>query len=437
MVVFMKMTVIGAGYVGMSTALCFAHTGHKTILLENDPERYAKLKSGYCPFYEPKAQEWLNELLETEMIAVTNSPASAITFGDVIWIAVNTPADIDGTFDLSALESVIEDILKYRKQDVTVVIKSTVATGTCRRLLRLIKNQHTSYKICLVFNPEFLREGHAIKDFMNPNRVIVGTESGDASSSINEAYESLGIESSRIISTNYENAEVTKQASNSFLAIKLTYINELANYCRRVSADIHMVTFCMGLDERIAAGYMEPGIGYGGACLPKDTSALATDASRNRTPLTVLEQAISANEKQIINAAEIICKHMKFGSVLTVWGISFKPESGDLRCSPAWKILNILVEKHYYHIRVYDPYIKSDSLEMISLPNNVKVCNSMNESIDNADGLAILTAHNQFSEIDLKTIKTQMRGQNIFDFFDFYTDESVKSAKLKRITKTD
>ncbi|MCH5349623.1 MAG: UDP-glucose/GDP-mannose dehydrogenase family protein, partial [Oscillospiraceae bacterium] len=290
----MKMTVIGAGYVGMSTALSFAHAGHETILLECDPERLLTLQAGRCPFYEPQAQEWFSELLRSKMISVTSSPAQAIPFGDIIWIAVNTPAQPNGLFDLRALEGAIDDIVKYGAHDMVVVVKSTVSAGTCRRLLRRVQHKCTTSKISLVFNPEFLREGHAIRDFMEPSRVILGTENGETPRLVNEAYRSLEIQDARIISTTFENAEVIKQASNSFLAVKLTYINELANYCRCVSADIHTVAHCMGLDERIAPGYMESGIGFGGACLPKDTGALAADATQKGTPLTVLEQAISA-----------------------------------------------------------------------------------------------------------------------------------------------
>lgn len=437
MVKNMKMTVIGAGYVGISTALCFAHAGHETILLECDSERFSKLKSGNCPFYEPIAQEWLSELLESGMISVTDSPSQAIPFGDVIWIAVNTPARSDKLFDLSALESAISDILKYRTDDVTVVIKSTVVTGTCRKLLQQIRQIGTSIKINLVFSPEFLREGYAIQDLMSPSRVILGTEDGESPALIHKSYESLGIKSKLIVSTTFENAEVIKLASNSFLAIKLTYINELANYCQCVSADIDVVTYCMGLDERIAPGYMKSGIGYGGACLPKDTGALASHASQNNMPLTILEQAIFANETQINNAANTISKHMPTGGVLAVLGISFKPNSGDLRCSPALKILNFLITNHTYCIQLYEPYFNEDNIERIQLPKSVRICANMNEAIDNADGMVILTAHNQFRNIELKSLKELMHGHILFDFFDCYSDESANEVGLKRITKID
>lgn len=437
MVKNMKMTVIGAGYVGISTALCFAHAGHETILLECDSERFSKLKSGNCPFYEPIAQEWLSELLESGMISVTDSPSQAIPFGDVIWIAVNTPARSDKLFDLSALESAISDILKYRTDDVTVVIKSTVVTGTCRKLLQQIRQIGTSIKINLVFSPEFLREGYAIQDLMSPSRVILGTEDGESPALIHKSYESLGIKSKLIVSTTFENAEVIKLASNSFLAIKLTYINELANYCQCVSADIDVVTYCMGLDERIAPGYMKSGIGYGGACLPKDTGALASHASQNNMPLTILEQAIFANETQINNAANTISKHMPTGGVLAVLGISFKPNSGDLRCSPALKILNFLITNHTYCIQLYEPYFNEDIIERIQLPKSVRICANMNEAIDNADGMVILTAHNQFRNIELKSLKELMHGHILFDFFDCYSDESANEVGLKRITKID
>lgn len=420
----------------MSTALGFAHAGHETILLECDPERLSTLQAGRCPFYEPQAQEWFGELLRSKMISVTGSPFQAIQFGDIIWIAVNTPAQPDGLFDLRALEGAIDDIVKYGAHDMVVVIKSTVAAGTCRRILQRVQHECTTFKISLVFNPEFLREGHAIRDFMEPSRVILGTENGKTPRLVNEAYQSLKIQDAHIISTTFENAEVIKQASNSFLAVKLTYINELANYCRRVSADIHTVTYCMGLDERIAPGYMESGIGYGGACLPKDTGALAADAAQKGTPLTVLEQAIIANEAQIAYTADTVFRHMSPGSVLAVWGLSFKPGSGDLRCSPAWKVLRILIEKQIYRFQLYDPYYNGQQIEGVPLPPCIQVCASANKAIENTDGLLLLTAHEEFRAINLRSLRPPMRGSYLFDFFDFYSDESAKAVGLKRITKT-
>lgn len=382
-------------------------------------------------------QEWLSESLRAGLISVTGSPEQAIPFGDIIWIAVNTPARLDHLYDLQALESVIEAIVKYRSCDAVIVVKSTVTTGTCRRLLQQMRQKCAGFKITLVFNPEFLREGHAIKDFMEPRRVILGTENREIPILVNKAYQSLGIRDTRIISATFEDAEVVKQASNSFLAVKLTYINELANYCRRVSADIHMVTYCMGLDERIAPGYMKNGLGYGGACLPKDTGALAADASQNGTPLTILEQAISANDMQMKYAADAVRRHIPAGSVLAVWGLSFKPESSDLRCSPAWTVLSILSKYQVYRFQLYDPHFKDGKIGCALLPSCVQLCASANEAAKDVDGLLILTAHEQFRAIDLRLLRSQMRGCYLFDFFDLFSDESTKASGLRRITKID
>ena len=433
----MKMTVVGAGYVGISTALCFAHAGHKTVLLECAAERLTELQAGRCPFYEPLVQEWLSELSGSGMISVTSSPAQAIPFGDIVWIAVNTPAGLEHQLDLCALETVMSDIVKYGSPKTVVAVKSTVTAGTCRWLLRRMREELTFFDIPLVFSPEFLREGHAISDFLNPSRVILGTENGEIPKLVSEAYQSLGIPSTRIISTTFENAEVIKQASNSFLAVKLTYVNELASYCRRVSADIHTVVYGMGLDTRIAPGYMETGLGYGGACLPKDTEALAADAFQKGTPLTVLQQAISANDAQIKYAADAVRRHMPVGSTLAVWGVAFKPESGDLRCSPAWHVLSILMENPTYYFQLYDPYFKNWQMEDFPDPDCIRICPNANEAAENADGLLILTAHEFFRKADLKAIRPQMRGHFLFDFFNFVSDQSAKTAGLIRITKVD
>lgn len=433
----MKMTVVGAGYVGISAALCFAHAGHETVLLECAAERLTELQAGRCPFYEPLVQEWLSELSDSGMISVTSSPAQAIPFGDIIWIAVNTPAGSDHQLNLSALETVIDDIVKYGSRKAVVAVKSTVTAGTCRWLLHRMREELASFDMPLVFNPEFLREGHAISDFLNPSRVILGTENGEIPKLVSEAYQSLGIPSTRIISTTFENAEVIKQASNSFLAVKLTYVNELANYCRRVSADIHTVVYGMGLDARIAPGYMETGLGYGGACLPKDTEALATDAFQKGTPLTVLQQAISANDAQIKYAADAVHRHIPAGSTLAIWGIAFKPESGDLRCSPAWRVLSILMERPTYRFQLYDPYFKDWKMEDFPAPGCIRICPNANEAVENADGLLILTAHESFRKADLKAIRLRMRGHFLFDFFNFVSNQSAKTAGFVRITKVD
>ena len=433
----MKMTVIGAGYVGISTALCFAHAGHKTTLLECDAKRLAELQAGHCPFYEPLAQEWLTELSDSGMISVTSSPAQAIPFGDIVWVAVNTPAGADCRLDLLALETAIDDIIKYGSQKTVVAIKSTVTAGTCRRLLRRMREERTPFDMSLVFNPEFLREGHAISDFLNPSRVILGTENGEAPMLVSKAYQSLDIPNTSIIFTTFENAEVIKLASNSFLAVKLTYVNELANYCHRVSADIHTVTYGMGLDDRIAPGYMDAGLGYGGACLPKDTEALAADAFQIGTPLTVLEQAISANNAQIEYAVDAVCRHMPAESTLAVWGISFKPGSGDLRCSPAWRVLSVLMERKAYCFRLYDPYFRDWDIMDSPCLDCVQVCSSASEAAENADGLLILTAHESFRKADLKMVSLHMRNHVLFDFFDLISDQTAKTAGLLRIARLD
>lgn len=432
-----KMTIIGAGYVGLSTALGFARVGHETILLERDPDRLSKLQDGHCPFYEPHAQEWLGELMSSGMISVTSSPSKAISFGDIIWVAVNTPARSDHLFDLSALESVMNDLVMHKSRATIAVVRSTVTAGTCRRILQQMRLKNPTLELSLVFNPEFLREGHAIRDFMNPSRVILGTESGEMPAPVYETYRSLGIQDARIIATTFEDAEVIKQASNSFLAIKLTYVNELADYCRRVSANIHTVTHCMGLDKRIAPGYMDNGLGYGGACLPKDTGALVADAARNETPLTVLEQAVSANNAQIAAAATVVRKHLPPNSVLGILGLSFKSGSGDLRCSPAWMVLRMLIDARTYCFRLYDPYFEGQLIDGDPLPSCIQICSSCKEAAENVDGLIILTAHKQFCTIDLRSLRAQMRGSFLFDFFDFFSDEDVKAAEMIRITKTD
>lgn len=430
---FMKVTVIGAGYVGLTIGLCFARSKHQVLLLERDERRLTELKAGRCPFYEPYAQEWLTEAQKDGTLTITNSAQKAISFGDIIWIAVNTPAQNDGQLDISALKDAMEDVLAYRRPNTSIVIKSTVTAGTCRTLLHWIREQSNEFSGALLFCPEFLREGHAIEDFLHPSRIILGTEKGTAPTIIKQFYRSLGLPIENLLVTTYENAEVVKQASNSFLAVKLTYINELDNYCNHVNADINTVSYCMGLDPRIAPDYMKSGLGYGGACLPKDTKALATDATRCGTPLTILEQAIIANEMRMNDAAAIISKRVSPGSIIAVWGLTFKPGSSDVRCSPAWTVLRTLIENNTYQYQLYDPFLLSWQPTNLPFPSCLRLCKDIYEAVHMADALVILTAHEQFCQIDLSSVKSQMRGDLLFDFFHCFPRDKIAASGLRLV----
>lgn len=432
----MKMTVIGAGYVGLTIGLCLAHAGHKVVLLERDAARLSQLRAGQCPFFEPNVQKWLIEVLEFESIAFTDSPQIAAPFGDVIWIAVNTPSQADGRLDTSALVAALKDVLAFGAPDALVIIKSTVTAGTCRQLLHWMRSSPNSFKGTLLFCPEFLREGHAIEDFMCPSRIILGTEEGVAPTLVEQIYQSLGLRDRKIIVTTYENAEITKQASNGFLAVKLTYINELASYCDLMSADIGIVSYCMGLDPRIAPGYMKPGLGYGGACLPKDTKALAIDASEQGISLSILEQAIVANTLQTDYAICTIRKYIPAGSRLAVWGLSFKPGSGDLRDSPAGAVLRSLVANRMYYFRIYDPFLCNQILPDFLMSADVEITTNLHEAVEDTDALLILTAHDQFYQCNFRDIKMRMRGNLVFDFFHCLSQKATESVGLKIIRTT-
>lgn len=432
----MKMTIIGAGYVGLTIGLCLAHSGHQVMLLERDVTRLSNLKAGQCPFYEPDAQKLLTEGLESELLAFTDSPQIAVPFGEVIWIAVNTPSQADGRLDTSAITAAINDILAFGSPKSLVIIKSTVTAGTCRQLLRWMCSPPNTFRGTLLFSPEFLREGHAIEDFMRPSRIILGTECGVAPALMEQIYQSLELQDHEIIVTTYENAEIAKQASNGFLAVKLTYINQLADYCDSVSADINTVSYCMGFDPRIAPGYMKPGLGYGGSCLPKDTRALTTDASAQGVSLSVLEQAMAANTLQIKNVAAVVRKYMPAGSKLAVWGVAFKPGSGDMRESPAWAVLQNLAANRIYRFRIYDPFLSNQRMPSLFMSANIEITTDFSEATEDADALLILTAHNQFYQCNFHNIKARMRGNLVFDFFHYIPEKTAESAGLRLVRKT-
>ncbi len=428
-----KIAVAGAGYVGLVTGACLAEFGMQVICVDKNTVKINELKKGKIPIYEPGLEQLVEKHYCQKRLNFTTNIKTAVEESDVIFIAVGTPTKKDGSVDLSSVFQVAEDTAKYINGYKIIVDKSTVPVGTGQRVKQtisdiLLKNNN-NHQFDVVANPEFLREGSAVNDFLKPDRIVLGVESKRAEKVMRKVYGALDNHEIPFIVTNLETAEMIKYASNAFLAIKITYINELANLCEKVGADVKIVAAAMGMDHRISPKFLQPGPGYGGSCFPKDTKALAKTGQDNKLPLTLVEQTITANENQKYHMIEKINSNMGNlqGKTIGVLGITFKPETDDMREAPSLVILEGLVKKGAY-IKVYDPAgEKEGKWRFNHIKNNVVFCPNEYDALKEADAILILTEWPQFKHINIDKIKNQMRGNYFFDFRNMFERKAMES----------
>jgi UDPglucose 6-dehydrogenase len=342
----MNICVIGTGYVGLITGVCFAEFGVNVICVDNNPKKINSLKKGTVPFYEPGVEELLERNLKAGHIKFTTNIAEAVSSSLVIFIAVGTPPRGDGSADMQHVEEVAREIASHINSYKVIVTKSTVPVGTGERLRKIIsKHSKESIDFDMVSNPEFLREGASIEDFMRPNRVVIGASSGQAIAIMKDLYRPLYLLETPFVITDIKTAELIKYASNAFLATKISFINEIANLCESVGADIQTVAKSMGLDRRIGPKFLHAGPGYGGSCFPKDTSALLQIAKEHKLTMGVIEATIKANKYQKERTAKKIKSSMGSvkGKTISILGLSFKPNTNDLRDAPSLYIIKKLL----------------------------------------------------------------------------------------------
>lgn len=425
----MRITVIGAGYVGLVTAVCFACSGHQVICLEKDEARCRMLSGARCPILERKLPEMLDQALADRKISFTTQPQEAIPHGEIVFIAVGTPSREDGQADLSALFEVAAEIGKYIHNSSIIVIKSTVPPKTTKAVRRIIQDALPGGQgnVQVICSPEFLREGNAVDDFFSPDRIIVGADDPAAGEQLCNLYGSLFHRPVPGILTSSINAELIKYASNAYLAVRLSFINELAGLCEIVGGSISQVTEAMGLDHRIGSEYLTAGIGYGGACLPKDTRTLVQIAKRAGVPLTVLESAVTANRMVATRLAKRVAERMAQGEIVAIWGLSFKAETEDIRESPVLSLMKELTETLNCSFQVYDP---AGCEFAAGYPKEIQrtLCPTPKEAVSGASALVIGTAWPQFGEIDLFALPTAMKKQIIFDFVNALDGEKARQA---------
>ncbi len=412
----MQITVIGAGYVGLVSAVCFACSGHQVICLEQDAERCIMLTEGQCPIFEKDLPEMLGCALEKGKIKFTAQAQEAISSADIIFIAVGTPSGVNGQADLSGLFMAVSEIGEFLQNGTLIVIKSTVPPGTTNAVRnRLLKTVKGIDHVSVIFNPEFLREGTAVDDFLSPDRIVVGCDNRRDGEVLLSLYQPLFRKPVPEIYTSPLNAELIKYASNSYLAVRLSFVNELAGLCEKLGGNINEITKAMGMDQRIGSSYLSAGLGYGGACLPKDTLALVHTAKKVQTHLLVLESAIEANRRIAHRLAKRIAEIIIPGGTVAIWGLSFKAGTEDIRNSPVLSLIKELSKYSVYRFQIYDPSVKKN---IYRLPEELMpfLCHTMEESLTGADALVIGTAWPQFSQSKPEYLLLHMRGNVIFDF---------------------
>ena len=420
----MKLAIIGTGYVGLVTGACFSEFGYQTVCIDNDNSRIERLKQGKCPFYEPGMNELLSKHLNnTKLLTFSNSLSSSINSADIIFITVGTPSRrLEDEADLSNVWSVAEEISQNIKKYCLIVTKSTVPVGTTKEIKKIISKKINSENFDVVSNPEFLREGSAINDFMRPDRVVIGTENTKSEKLMKELYRPLYLRETPLVSTSIESAEIIKYASNSFLATKIGFINEIADLCEVVGANVQDVSKAMGIDQRIGSKFLNAGPGYGGSCFPKDVKAFSSTAKKFNIDLSIVNAVHKSNEDRINKIANKIIKNSEPKSILAFLGLSFKPNTDDIRESTSIKLANYMNEKGF-KIHCFDPIAMENAKNEFT---NFKYFNSPYQACENADAIVIGTEWNEFRALNFFAIGKLIRKKKIFDLRNIYNSDELK-----------
>ncbi len=424
----MKIAMIGTGYVGLVSGVCFSDFGHKVVCVDKDPRKIEMLERGEVPIYEPGLDAVMARNVEAGRLSFTLDLPQAIDGADAVFIAVGTPTRRgDGHADLTYVMAAAEEIAKSAKDYVVVVTKSTVPVGTNRQVKETISKANPALEFDVASNPEFLREGAAIDDFMKPDRVIVGVETERAEQVMSDIYRPLYLRDFPIISTDLESAEMIKYAANAFLATKITFINEIAALCERVGADVKQVSKGMGLDGRIGNKFLHAGPGYGGSCFPKDTKALARIGQEYAAPISIIETVIKVNEdvkRRMIDKLSDLCGGRFNNKTVAVLGVTFKPNTDDMRDAPALTIVPALVGGGA-RVRVCDPQGRREGEALLP---GVAWVEDPYAATEGADLLVILTEWNEFRALDLSRLAAGMAQAKLADLRNIYSAQDAEAA---------
>lgn len=430
----MNVVMVGVGYVGLVSGACFAEFGASVTCIDVDEAKIKRLTGGQLPIYEPGLEDLVDRNVRQGRLQFTTEFHDPIAAADLVFIAVGTPTRRgDGHADLTYVYAAAREIAKHLQGYTSVVDKSTVPVGTARQVARIIREENPQADFDVASNPEFLREGAAIADFMRPDRVVIGVESKRAEALLRELYRPLNLIESPILATNLESAELIKYASNAFLATKISFINEMAALCEAVGADVHSVAKGIGLDGRIGRKFLHPGPGYGGSCFPKDTLALVRTAQEHDLPCRIVEAVVEVNAAQrarMLRKIRMALGGGESGKTLAILGLTFKPETDDMREAPALAILPALLEKGAI-LKVHDPQGMTEAKTL--LPAGIHYCDDIYETFEGADAVVLLTEWNAYRGLDLDRLKGVMSGSLFVDLRNVYEPRLMREAGFEYV----
>lgn len=425
----MNVVMIGSGYVGLVSGACFAEFGANVICVDKDKSKIDSLLSGGIPIYEPGLDDLVKRNVDAGRLSFSTDLKDAVANADLVFIAVGTPTRRgDGHADLQYVYAAAEEIAGFLNDYTVIVDKSTVPVGTARQVQRIISKTNPAAEFDVASNPEFLREGSAIGDFMRPDRVVLGVESEKAEALLRELYRPLNLIEAPIHVTNLESAELIKYASNAFLATKISFINEISQLCEKVGADVHSVAKGMGLDGRIGKKFLHAGPGYGGSCFPKDTLALIRIAQEHGASSRIVESVVEVNASQkarMVSKIRDALGGSEADKTIAVLGLTFKPETDDMRDSPSLAILPALADKGAT-IKAHDPEGFEEAKKILT--DTIEYCDSVYSAMENADAVVLMTEWNQYRGLDLGRVKELMKGNVFVDLRNVYEKNVMQQA---------
>ncbi|MCB0382220.1 MAG: UDP-glucose/GDP-mannose dehydrogenase family protein [Psychroserpens sp.] len=429
----MKISVIGTGYVGLVTGTCLAETGNEVLCIDIDANKVKQMQDGKVPIYEPHLDVLFERNIKANRLKFSTSLAEGLNHGEIIFLALPTPEDDDGSADLSYVLGVAKEIGKQIKDYKVIVDKSTVPVGTSDKVKATIASE-TEVEFDVVSNPEFLREGFAVDDFLKPERIVIGSSSERATNLMKKLYKPFVRSGNPILIMDERSAELTKYAANSFLAAKITFMNEIANFCEKVGADVDMVRIGMGTDSRIGKRFLFPGIGYGGSCFPKDVKALHKSGKENNHDFEILSSVIKVNSKQKTILIPKILSHYNNnleGKTFAIWGLAFKPETDDIREAPALYMIDELL-KHGAKVNVFDPEAMPNVKRKYG--DQLQYADNMYDAITDVDALVICTEWSIFRTPNFSKLKTNMKAPMIFDGRNLYEISEIESEGFNYVS---
>jgi UDPglucose 6-dehydrogenase len=437
----MKIGVVGTGYVGLVSGACFSEFGFNVVCMDKNPRRIEDLNKGIIPIYEPGLDSLVLDNYKKNRLDFSTDIKDAVVESDIVMIAVGTPTSHDdGAADLTYVFEAAKDVAKHLTSYTVVVTKSTVPLGTSHKIKDIIEKERPDLKVGVDFdvasNPEFLREGSAISDFMRPDRVVIGVDNERSEKILRQLYRPLYLIETPIVVTDIKTSELSKYASNGFLAVKIGFINQMADICEQAGANVQDIAKAMGLDGRIGRKFLHAGPGYGGSCFPKDTLALAKTAKDLGTPSTIIESVITSNDERKLGMVDRIITHCPHAKKIAILGITFKPNTDDLRDAPSLVIVPKLLS-HGIDVQIYDPlYYKGCERELPFNDPKVSFYQNAYDAIHGCDGVAILTEWNEFRSLDLEHVQTLLNQKFFFDFRNIYKPDEMVGFHYYSIGRT-